>query len=153
MNIIGIDPSSSKSGVSLIKNGKITEVSCWFRTKKLDHSQNLKLFGEFLDRFKGRRKIDVVAVEEMSVSRNVTTVRVVSYFEGLALLKAAEWNAKALSLKPSQARKKAFGSDIGKEKAYKQMKKQFKLLPYDSGGNDMSDAMVLAKAGWKYTKG
>lgn len=86
----------------------------------------------------------------MSVSRNLNTVRVVSYFEGLSLYKGAEWGAQTLSLRPTEIRQQAFGKVISKQQVYDKLKKRYKLLPYDEGGNDESDAIAAALAGWNY---
>lgn len=88
----------------------------------------------------------------MSVSRNMNTVRVVSYFEGLSLFKSAEWGCYTLSLRPYEIRKKAFGKALSKQQVYDKLSKGYKLLPYDEGGNDQSDSIAAAIAGWNYIR-
>jgi Holliday junction resolvasome RuvABC endonuclease subunit len=150
VKVIGLDPSSSKTGACLIKDGKVTKHSCWFKDTKVEHSQNLVNLSNWLDAFRRKQDIDFVVIEKMSVSRNMRTVRVVSYFEGLCLFKAAEWNSQVFSLSPSECRRKAYGKNLSKEQVYAKLKKKFPLLPYDEGGNDEADAITCAIAGWKY---
>jgi Holliday junction resolvasome RuvABC endonuclease subunit len=147
---LGVDPSSAKTGVCLLKDGKIAKVKIWEKDKKKGHDKNLVLYGKFLDAFVNRHKIDFVVVEKMSVSRNMDTVRVVSYYEGLSLYKAAEWKSQTISLRPMQIRKVAFGSALSKQQVYDKLKNTYKLLPYDEGGNDQSDSIAAALAGWNY---
>lgn len=147
MNIIGIDSSSTKSGISFVKDGKVTEVHLFQSNKKDDLGKRLYDWGEFLRSVKAKRKVNLVAVEKDSVNRNLNTVRMLSYFESIALLKAGEWDADTLLLAPSTARKHALGKgNIKKEGVYEAYKKQFKLRDFKDGGSDQADAIAIGIA-------
>ncbi len=150
MNIIGIDSSSTKCGVCFVKDGEVTEVSLFKSNKKDDLGKRLYDWGEYLRRFKAKRKIDCVAVEKDSVNRNLQTIRMLSYFESTALYLAGQWGADTLQLAPSTARKHALGNgSLTKEQVYEKYKKKYKLRGYKDGGNDQSDAICIGLAAFR----
>jgi Holliday junction resolvasome RuvABC endonuclease subunit len=152
--ILGIDSSSTQSGVSVVKDGKVTEVHLFRSNKKDDLGKRLYDWGEFLRSVKAKRKVECVAVEKDSVNRNLNTIRMLSYFESVALTKAGEWGADTLLLQPSTARKHALGNGgLKKEQVYDKYKKKYKLRPYGDGGNDQSDAICVGLAADRILRG
>lgn len=147
MLILGIDSSSTKSGVAVIKDGKVTEVSVFYSNKKDDLGKRLYDWGEYLRNTKAKRRIDAIGLEQVSSSRNLNTVRMLAYFEAVVIQKSAEWDTKLFLFKPATARKIALGNgSITKEQVYDKFKKKYGLLPYSNGGNDQSDSIVIALA-------
>lgn len=153
INIISIDPSSTCCGVAFLSDGEVTSLDHWNKDKKADVNTNLYNYSLFLRRFRAKRKVDWIASEEVSHSRNVNTIRKISYFESIGLLLAGEWKANILLLKVPHIRKVVFGSgSFSKEWVYNELRKDYKLPPYDKGGNDESDAIAVGLAAWKEIK-
>lgn len=147
MNIIGVDPSSSKCGVCFVKDGKVTDIGFFRSDTKDDLGKRIFDWYRYLRSFKAKRKVDCVAVEEDSVNRNLNTIRKISYFESGALLSAGEWGSKSLLIKPNTARKQALGNGaLKKEEVYEIYRKEFKLRDEKDGGNDQSDAICIGLA-------
>lgn len=150
LNIISIDPSSSCSGVAFITDGEVVEHSHWEKDKKADLGANLYSYSLFLKRFRAKRKVNWIASEEVSHSRNVNTIRKIAYFESVGLLLGGEWKAEILLLKVKTHRRLAFGNgSFTKEWCYNELSKKYKFPPYDSGGNDESDAISVGLAAHK----
>lgn len=149
-NIISIDPSSTCTGVAFLKNGEVQEFAHWNKNKKASLNANLYDYSLFLRRFRAKRKIDIVASEEVSHSRNVNTIRKIAYFESIGLLLAGEWKAKIMLFKPASHRKLALGNgNFTKEFCYNKLSKTYRFSAYDAGGNDESDAVSVGLAAWK----
>lgn len=150
ITILAVDPSSTCCGVALLRDGVVERVSHWNKNKKLDLGRNLHNYTLFLRRFRAKQQIDWIATEEISHSRNVNTIRKIAYYESQALRLAGEWRAKIMLLKVVQARKLVFGNgSFSKPWVYNKLSKKYKLPPYEKGGNDESDAIVIGLATWK----
>jgi len=133
--------------VSVLKDGRVTEIHFFKSNKKDDLGRRLYDWGEFLRSIKAKRKIECVAVEKDSVNRNLNTIRMLSYFESVALTKAGEWGAETLLLTPATIRKHALGNgSLRKEEVYDKYKKKYKLRAYADGGNDQADAIACGLA-------
>jgi Holliday junction resolvasome RuvABC endonuclease subunit len=148
--VLGVDASSTSAGVAIIEDGIPVRVDVHKSNKKLDLGRRLYEWGLFLDRFRAKQKIDLVALEKLTSFRNKQTSRMLIYFGAIPLQKAGQWNVPTIELEVKTIRKKAFGSgSAGKEQVYQHYAKILNLSPYESGGNDMSDACAVGVAGHK----
>ncbi len=101
-------------------------------------------FGRFLTAARSKQKINCVAIEQATHTRNVHTIRMLSYFGAVALIKAGEWNVPCIEVRVKEARKSVFQSGtVAKEFVYQQYASKYSLSPYDKGGNDESDALCV----------
>lgn len=101
--------------------------------------------------------IDLVCIEQVSVSFNVNTIRKISYFEAVAMIVAASHGTEVIQIKPSQARKIALGKgSLSKDECYDLIlahvgaSNWFWTAPVNAklkGGSDETDALVCALAG------
>lgn len=150
MRTLGIDPSSSSTGLALIDNFNIEAVSLWRPTTK-DVHKSLAEFADYLSSSNLTCHIDSMCVERVSVTCNMNTVRRIAYVEGVALsLFKSLGCSEVTQMNPSQARKIVFGKgNIGKEEIYKEIvssNSSIDFLPFKKGGSDQTDAVVLALA-------
>lgn len=150
--ILGLDTSSSKAGIALIDDEyNLKHLDLWKKNKKKDHYENLL---DWYSHVESLMPVDLVAIEKVSKSRNLNTVRLLAYFEAAALLVAQRHDVEIYHVSPMTARAKGFGNGkLSKEAIYLMAQKEYKdfeFLPYEKGGNDMSDAVTLARAGAKY---
>lgn len=151
--VLGVDASSSSAGVAIIEDGIPVRVDVHKSNKKLDLGVRLYEWGAFLDRFRAKQKIHLVATEKVTKQRNLQTVRMLAYFEAVAMQKAGQWKVPVLQLEVKTIRKHAFGNGAaGKEQIYQKYAKMIQLSPYDKGGNDMSDACAAGVAGYKLVR-
>ena len=107
-------------------------------------------FGRYLDKVRAKQKMSAVAIEQPSHTRNVNTIRMLSYFSAVALYKAGEWNVPTFQIKVKEARKLVIQSGVvSKEYVYQFYRSKYKLAAYDKGGNDESDSLCIADALYK----
>lgn len=149
MRVLGVDPSSSTTGFSLLAEGELHWLSTWSSPEKANITQGLTSFREHLDQLGSLLRPDVVAVERLSVSWNLNTVRRICYVEGLALHWAAVSGCKIVHVNVSKARAGVFPGrgKLSKEQVYKIVTAEVEWLwsGYKDGGGDQVDAYVLAR--------
>jgi Holliday junction resolvasome RuvABC endonuclease subunit len=148
--ILGVDPASKVSGYAICKDGDISEYGIWKANEKHDLPSRLSDWAKFLRTVKAKRKFTHVVVLQSANPRNFKTVRKLNLFEAIPILLSAEWNSEFVSLRDSQARKKALNNgSLKKEQVYEILSKGYKLRAFSDGGGDESDAIVAAIAGYK----
>jgi Holliday junction resolvasome RuvABC endonuclease subunit len=150
--ILGLDTSSTKSGIALLNGNKtIKTLDLWKKDKKKTPYQNLHDWYEFVQTL---FPVDLVVIEKVSKSRNLNTVRLLAYHEAAVLLAAEKWGIEILHISPMTARKQGLNNGrLKKEAVYSMVKHKYKkqkFLEYEKGGNDQTDAVCLALAGIKY---
>ena len=149
MRTLGVDPSSKSTGLALIENFKTVQVDLWRPATKSVHD-SLASLHNYLLASPLTCYIDSVCVEKISVTRNMNTVRRISYVEGVALSIAGVLGCmKVEQLNPKQARKIVFGEgDISKREVYERIisSTSIDFLPFDKGGSDQADAAVVGLA-------
>lgn len=144
ITILGVDPSSTCTGLAKKKGNKYVYKDIWKRNDKKNLSWNLVSYGEFLESL---FPAQVVVIEDLSVPLNLDTVKKISYFQGLTIYIAEKWGAEVVLLRPSTARKAALGKgNLNKQEVYDKISEQHELLPFKKGGGDQSDAIVLVEA-------
>lgn len=147
MNILAVDAASTRSGIALFINGKVHLTAHHNSNKKLLLSERLTEFGRFLNICKSRTKLDYVAILKASMSRNMNTVRMIAYFESVAIAKAGEWNVMPYIINDKSARKRGLGSGkLTKQEAYDKLKVEYKLPIFKDGGADEADAITAGLA-------
>lgn len=159
MKVLGVDPSSSITGLAVA----IDDAPVWsdvFRAdpKALVHA-NLHAYLQHLDRlWAAHGRFDLVIVEKVSVTYNLNTVRKIAYFEAISMLKAVAEGADVRQVQATKARRLVLGKGtLSKEACYDLLMSGalrrsgwFWERPKNSknaGGMDESDAIVLALAG------
>jgi len=152
--VLGLDTSSSKSGIAIVNEKyDLEHLELWTKDKKKDHYANLLDFHNYVSKL---FPVDLVVVEKVSKSRNLNTVRLLAYFEAACLLAAQRNSTEIYHISPKTARSKGFGNGkLDKEAIYLMAKKKYpkaKFPEYKKGGNDLSDAVCLARAGVKHLR-
>lgn len=155
MRVLGIDPSSSLTGVALVNDGRLVKTWIWEKTKSKSDAWNLADYYDFLlelskSRF-GGPIAPMACVEFLRVDRNVQAVRKISHFQAVSVLACKHSGLLVVEAHVRTARKHALGrGDYAKDEAFKRVKKMFPEHQFrraDKGGMDESDAIVLALAG------
>lgn len=144
---LGLDSASKVSGICLLKDDKPIEITHYASNTKLSLPQRLLDFQKHIGSY---FPVDYLAIEKVSVRRNLNTVRKLAYFESAAILVAAKFKTPVFQFSPSVARKIALGNGkLTKEEIYNLYSKEYNLSPFKKGGHDESDAICLAFAGAK----
>lgn len=151
MKVMGIDASSSCTGLTIIDDGELVESVIWKPiNKKALASERLFEFYQWISSKLYTHRPDVCAISSTSFSRNVNTTRVLSRYEGAAIVAARLYSCDVVDVKDVEARKMVLKrGNTTKERAYQlvtKREKDYPWLPYDKGGNDQTDSYVLAKA-------
>lgn len=148
LNVVGIDPSSTKIGVAVFIDGKFQWADTFETDKKKSLEKNLSNYLQWLISVYDLipEKIDVTVVESAHSSiRNVQTIKKIAYYESISLLAASDTGTKAIQIAATSARKNAFGNGHLKKDEIDMLVR--KLEPgYEFKSKDETDAYCLALA-------
>lgn len=151
MRVLGIDSSSSSTGLALVDGTDLIDTWIWTPKKKsAPHPQRIYEYFCFLEELIPTLKADYASIEKLTHARNALTVRILSQYQGVSSVACTQAGLAVLEPRVLEARKYGLGHGYkDKETVYKKVKKMYpkhKFLPFDKGGNDETDAVVLALA-------
>jgi len=142
--VLGVDPSSTSIGIAKYDKGKIVYFDNWKKDSKKGLEDNLISYSAFLESV---FPANIVVIEDLSVPLNLNTVKKISYYQGLTIYLSAKWKSEVVLMRPTEARKLAYGKgNLSKEKVYEIVGKKYKLADFKKGGADQSDAITLVEA-------
>ena len=148
---MGVDASSSSTGVTVLDDGQLVESTIWQPSnKKALASDRLFEYAQWFGEKLYKHKPDLVAVSSTSFSRNANTTRVIARYEGVTIFKARMHSCDVVEVRDSTARKAVLSrGNLSKQEAYEEvlmLEPKYPWLPFKKGGNDQTDSWVLAKA-------
>lgn len=144
MKIIGVDPSSSSSGVAIMTDDIVKKAFTWERNLKLTLELDMLLFHRELVNFM-KYETDLMVVEKVSVQWNVNTIRRIAYYEAAAMMAAAHYGCRCISVQATKARRLVFGKgNLSKEASAELVRERY---PKRTLTLDECDAVVLGLAG------
>lgn len=160
MRVVGVDPSSSSSGLTYLVDGALIGKAVWKPTPKMtrpaalmDYEDSLR---EWLRSIKARLKpgqeIDLAVVAQLANIRGMKVVRALAQFEGATYIAIERQKIPILTVTDAMARHTVLGLPITSSKAdaHIAVREQFPDLrwsPVKQGGEDEIDSFVVAKAG------
>lgn len=157
MRTLGIDASSSSTGLVRQTNGVLIEKAVWKPSKQADKIKGAyRLFEYFTDlsAWVGLRRseIDLAVIEELGMVRGAKTVRVLSHFEAISVVVCKRHGIPTVQIKAGVARNLVLGLNPNCSKpevleAVRSRYPEIKWSPVNQGGTDEADAFVLALAG------
>ena len=148
MNVIGIDPGLATVGFGVIRteNGNITPISygC-IRTSadKQTSERLLEIFNEITSLFE-KYKPEVIAVEKLFFSKNVTNGLSVSEARGVIFLAAQQRNIPIFEYTPNQVKQAITGSGRADKKQVQEMIKRLLGLDEIPKPDDAADGLSIA---------
>lgn len=150
MKVVGFDPASSFAGIALAEGGELTMVDAWVAPKKVSKDDALlnwfSRIGLVLDTYKP----DLVGFAQSFMSRNMKTVRIISYWESAVIIQARKRRIIVQPMSDKSARTVVYGDGkIEKADVLVELKKrypQLSWLPTNRGGLDQADAGTVALA-------
>lgn len=157
MIIMGVDSSSSCTGITILDDGKLVATEIWVpQNKKAPVGTRLFQFHRWFRARIKQYEPDRVGLETVSVSRGHQTTKVLAYYEAAVILACESYKIVWTPWRVKQARASLFGQGgMTKRIAYKTIVKNEKKhlwRPYDKGGNDETDSYVIAKAEWMHSR-
>lgn len=151
MKIVGIDPSSSCTGVALVENKQLLLTDAWHKPKSGSAPDRLVDCFLWLQNWLSSNNPDVAVIEFLSVVRNAEATRIISHYQSICALACKLRGLLVIEARVTSARKVALGKgNLSKEDSYKMIKKMFPFEDWgniNNGGGDRGDATTLALAG------
>jgi crossover junction endodeoxyribonuclease RuvC len=148
MRIIGIDPGTGILGFGVIdyNNNKLTLVDAGvIRTPaKQDDAIRLETIFDELSNIISENKPEVMSVEKLFFSQNVTTAMSVSQARGVILLCAKKANLDIYEYTPQQIKQSLTGYGRAEKKQIQEMVKTMLRLKEVPKPDDCADALAAA---------
>jgi crossover junction endodeoxyribonuclease RuvC len=148
MRILGIDPGTGILGFGVIdvKNGKTSLVDAGvIRTPvKQPDSDRLKTIFDELDQLIKELKPEVMAVEKLFFSQNVTTAMSVSQARGVVLLLGKQHNLELHEYTPGQIKQAITGYGKATKAQMQEMVRMHLKLKEIPKPDDAADALAAA---------
>jgi crossover junction endodeoxyribonuclease RuvC len=148
MKILGIDPGTATTGFGLItKEGpKLTKIDCGVisTSKDLDMPKRLSILFNDLQEIVQTHKPDVMSVEKLFFTNNITTAMTVSQARGIVLLVASQNNIPIAEYTPLQVKMSATGYGKATKKQVQEMVKKILKLSVIPKPDDAADALAIA---------
>lgn len=171
MKYLGIDPSSSCCGVALVEipfqlgaKPQLLWTKTWKPDKGASPPENLHGYFLWLRNDALVDKDDTwsvpvasfACVENLSVMQNANSTRLISHYQAASVLACKQLGMAVIEGRVSSARKATLGrGNMSKDEAWEAVKKMYphhKFRAKTSGGQDETDAVVLALAGRTLTE-
>ena len=144
MKILGIDPGIGICGFGLIKGQKALDYGVITTPKNTPLPGRLKELYESLQELFDQTKPDVVAVEKLFFSKNITTGISVAEARGLVLLTAAQRNLPIYEYTPNEIKKSITGYGSAKKPQVQEMVRVTLGMKDKPRPDDAADALAVA---------
>ncbi|MBP6926075.1 MAG: crossover junction endodeoxyribonuclease RuvC [Candidatus Pacebacteria bacterium] len=151
MKIIGIDPGFDRNGIAVIdRNGSKDALlfSMLVQTdKKQEMSERLAVVAVEIERILFEYKPDLLIMEQLFMSKNVTTVIGVAEARGVILAAAGKLGIPTREIGPMQVKLAITGYGKAEKSAVAMMVGKLITLPDRKMVDDEMDAIAIALAG------
>lgn len=146
--ILAIDPGTATIGwaVLLAKGDRVRLADCGAITtpKEHDPGQRLKAIHVQVSELMEKWRPEVLAVERLFFSRNVTTATHVGQAVGVILLAAAECSIPVVEYTPPQVKLAVVGEGRAEKRQVQYMVARLLNLPEPPRPDDVADAVAIA---------
>jgi Holliday junction resolvasome RuvABC endonuclease subunit len=158
MRVLGIDASTTKTGYALASGGAPEACGLWKPPSKLKQQhERIEWTAAQAHQFVLFTRPDLVVIEECGPTKNTKTFRALVRAESIVAHECRKAGAQVLLVMVKAAREAALDDGkLGKIHIYEMMKAQYPQYAWpendpegEKGGNDMSDALVMALGGEK----
>lgn len=150
MIVLGIDPGTAITGCAVVES-----LDCGNRIKVLDYGcirtqADVPMQSRLLEIYTSLRnkiheyKAEVVAIEQLYFSRNVTTALAVGQARGAAMLAAASCGLDIAEYTPQQVKQSVTGYGRANKEQVQRMVKMLLCLPEIPSPDDVADALAVA---------
>lgn len=152
MNVLGVDASSSSTGLALTCGEELVAKAVWRPPPgRLSDGQRLLVYEKWIFAQIAMFNPDMAVVEYLAVMRGAKVIRVLSHFEGVTLLVLAKHDIITLQGRAGQARNIVLGLPVtvSKEEALDEVRRRWPRINFGvkgRGAEDVADAFVQALA-------
>ncbi|MCX7883229.1 MAG: crossover junction endodeoxyribonuclease RuvC [Brevinematales bacterium] len=154
MRVIGIDPGLERLGYGVVEGGPSQAKVCGYGLVTTDKEkpvqERLKTLYEDVGVLIERYTPDLLVMEDLIFSRNVTTAMVVSAVRGVVMLLAAQRGLGFREVSPSQLKKIICGNGRATKTQIKRALQYVLGISDIAGTDDVADALALAFVGTLY---
>lgn len=148
MRILGVDPGTGILGFGVIDvnkgNTSFVDAGVIRTPVKQEDSDRLFTIYHELEEIIDDTKPDVLAVEKLFFTRNITTAMSVSQARGVVLLLGKQKNLKLYEYTPLQIKQSVTGYGKADKKQVQEMVKMILKLPQIPKPDDAADALAAA---------
>jgi crossover junction endodeoxyribonuclease RuvC len=148
MKVLGIDPGTATTGFGLIsKDGsRISKLDYGVIStpKDLEMPKRLSILFDDLQELVHTHRPDVMAVEKLFFTNNITTAMSVSQARGIVLLVASQNNIPIAEYTPLQVKMAVTGYGKATKKQVQEMVKKILKLNIIPKPDDAADALAIA---------
>lgn len=146
--VLGIDPASKNAGLAVVEGDKLLYSCQLVIPRKNTDSETLasalEFFWNAITDLANEYQPTLIVVEHTSYPRNMTTTKLLTYFEAMALLIAAQKKCLVERVRTKQARKEVFGTGaFEKTEIVQEMNRRYDVWL----GPDEAEAVVFALYG------
>lgn len=145
--ILGIDPGFGRMGFGMIETDGRTMRALDFgviTTEPVEFAERLRIVAADIETLLLGRRPDLIALEQLFLTKNTKTAIRVAEARGIVLLKAAERGIPVIELTPSQAKAALTGDGKAPKSAMQQMTRRLLNLPRSVKSDDAADALAFA---------
>lgn len=144
--VLGVDPSSSRTGICLVDGEKIIAKGSWSPSRKKDTpSVRLTEFYSWMNKKLEFEAPKLTVVEIIAFNRSHQTTRILSRYEGATIIAATMWGSDIYEARVSEGRKVVLGKgNLSKEESVEQVSAMYPEFTFN---HDEADALVLALYG------
>lgn len=147
--ILGIDPGSGRLGLGLIEivKGKphLMHYECIETAPNSPEGQKLSHIYDQIVRHLNEIRPDLLAIESLFFTRNVTSAFSVGQARGVVLLAAAQANVAVVEIAPLRLKKVLLGNGKAKKKDVQNfIRHYFQIDEKKKLGDDAADAVAIA---------
>jgi len=167
MRVLGVDPSSGCCGVSAVDvgpRGGITVLRAFpyfpgdvskedDKQRRFRRSQTMANFATVLEELHWELAFELVMYEQVAMSQNTNTVRLLAYYEACVLMLAGRYALEVYAVTATMARRLVLGKGgLSKEDCWEPFMEKYGghfAWPEkgSNGADDVVDAAILAMAG------
>lgn len=155
--ILGLDISSKSTGYAVLKNGRWTKAKNSFGTIKIPEGlglgERLTVFKEALVEVLERVKPSSIIIEETFAGRNMSTLKLLSRFSGVAIESCFSFLKVEPQVILASSVRSFLGCGKSKKEAFDYINKKYSLKWSFEKYNDITDALCLALYLHKNKKG
>lgn len=148
MRIIGVDPGLGRLGWGVIEvqnsECRVQNYGCIETFQKLSEEKRIQQIFEELSQIIQENQPNVLAVEELFFSKNVTTAFMVGQARGIVLLLAAQHSLPIVAYNPGEVKVAVTGYGKAEKKQIGQMVKAILKLQNLPKLDDTTDALAIA---------
>lgn len=144
MKILGIDPGIGICGFGLIEDKKMLDYGVVTTPINSPLPGRLKELYEYLQEVFEQTKPDVVSVEKLFFSKNITTGIAVAEARGIVLLVAEQHGLPVFEYTPNEIKKTLTGYGNAKKRQVQEMVKLHLSLEKIPRPDDAADALAAA---------